>query len=453
MQMKDSSKDNFRKKGWKFWFYVALTAILGITLCLRNVALDKKRHDERIEILENNLLEEFYLVKPGLTVTSEWLAFELNVTASDESSVNTIRFNSHYLSAKSTSGSVYYSLFEKPSLLLLHGYGTTSALSWRNVLPSLAEHYNIVALDTPGFGRSSIDSDISRMSSGETLDMYCNYLSKFQEEVGLSSPYVVAHSFGGFLFTHCASRYPHLASSLLLADVPGFFPNNGGLDYTFAFYFSFGLPQSFIKLFMWGTFGEMALFKIARMAGLKWSNSMISYWHQFHMSPTLQSGTIVSKFVQFKYLYAGAEDVALVPLMNMTTSMSLLYGENDPIAPIHQGHFVSSLAKGIHVSNLYIIPDIGHVPFLAKTKSKFIEMILDADVSHRTGRASLLATEVEITARNGAANGPRHANEVAACLRERSVEWATYSCLPIAYFSELNRKSMYSVIQEIQESC
>ena len=148
-----------------------------------------------------------------------------------------------------------------------------------------------------------------------------------------------------------------------------------------------------------------------------------------------------------------AEDVALVPLMNSTTPMSLLYGENDPIAPIHQGHFVSSLAKGIHVSNLYIIPDIGHVPFLAKTKSKFIEMILDADVSHRTGRASLLATEVEITARNGAAKGSRHANEVAACLRERSVEWATYSCLPIAYFSELNRKSMYSVIQEIQESC
>ena len=84
----------------------------------------------------------------------------------------------------------------------------------------------------------------------------------------------------------------------------GFSPT-GGLDYTFAFYFSFGLPQSFIKLFMWGSFGEMVLFKIARMAGLKWSDSMISYWHQFHMSPTLQSGAVVSKFVQFKYLYAG----------------------------------------------------------------------------------------------------------------------------------------------------
>ena len=32
----------------------------------------------------------------------------------------------------------------------------------------------------------------------------------------------------------------------------------------------------------------------------------------------------------------------------------------------------------------------------------------------------------------------------------KAVEWATYSCLPIAYFSELNRKSMYNVIQEIR---
>lgn len=433
----------------------ALLALLSIAfLILRGIALDEKRHDERIKILERQLLEEFYLSKPGLAVTSEWLAFDLNVTASDGSgAVNSVGFNTHYLKAKSTAGSVYYSLFEKPSLLLLHGYGTTSSLSWRNVLPSLAEHYNIIAMDTPGFGRSSIDSDISGMSSGETLDMYCDFFSRFQEEVGLNSPYVVAHSFGGFLFTHCASRYPHLASNIMLADVPGFFPNNGGLDYTFAFYFSFGLPQSFIKLFMWGSFGEMALFKIARMAGLKWSDSMISYWHQFHMSPTLQSGAVVSKFVQFKYLYAGAENVALVPLMNMTTPMSLLYGENDPIAPIHQGHFVSGLAKGIHVSNLYIIPGIGHVPFLAKTKSQFIEMILDADITHKTGRSSVLATEVELTPKSTGANEAKHAGEVATCLHKRAVEWATYSCLPIAYFSELNRKSMYNVIQEIQDSC
>ena len=118
----------------------ALLALLSIAfLILRGIDLDEKRHDERIKILERKLLEEFYLSKPGLAVTSEWLAFDLNVTASDGGgAVNSVGFNTHYLKAKSTAGGVYYSLFEKPSLLLLHGYGTTSSLSWRNVLPSLA---------------------------------------------------------------------------------------------------------------------------------------------------------------------------------------------------------------------------------------------------------------------------------------------------------------------------
>lgn len=294
-----------------------------------------------------------------------------------------------------------------------------------------------------------MNSDIGSMTSGETLDVYCSFFREFEERVGLSSPYVVAHSFGGFLFTHCASKYPYLASNILLANVPGFFPNNGGLDYSFAFYFSFGLPQSFLKLLMWGSFGETALIRIADKVGLQWTRSMLSYWHEFHMSPHLQSGGIVSKFVKFKYFNAGAENVALVPLLNMTTPVSLLYGENDPISPSHQGIFISSLAEGTHISNLYIIPDIGHMPFLAKAKSKFIDMVIDADRSRQSSKFSMLTTKIEVERKASSIS----AEKVAACLQRKSLEWATYSCLPIAYFSEINRKNMYKTIKKIEESC
>lgn len=41
-----------------------------------------------------------------------------------------------------------------PSVLLLHGWPTSSYL-WRDVIPPIAEHNRVIALDLPGFGQSS----------------------------------------------------------------------------------------------------------------------------------------------------------------------------------------------------------------------------------------------------------------------------------------------------------
>jgi hypothetical protein len=43
---------------------------------------------------------------------------------------------------------------DAPPLLLLHGLGATKA-SWLTVVPQLAKRHRVVALDLPGFGRSS----------------------------------------------------------------------------------------------------------------------------------------------------------------------------------------------------------------------------------------------------------------------------------------------------------
>src|SRR5919106_4973257 len=43
---------------------------------------------------------------------------------------------------------------DAPPLLLLHGLGATKA-SWLTVVPQLAQRHRLVALDLPGFGRSS----------------------------------------------------------------------------------------------------------------------------------------------------------------------------------------------------------------------------------------------------------------------------------------------------------
>lgn len=41
-------------------------------------------------------------------------------------------------------------------IVLVHGYGATSALAWRNVLPKLCKEYNVYAIDLPAFGRCAV---------------------------------------------------------------------------------------------------------------------------------------------------------------------------------------------------------------------------------------------------------------------------------------------------------
>ena len=38
-----------------------------------------------------------------------------------------------------------------PPVLLIHGWPTSSFL-WRNVMPAIAEHNRVVAIDLPGYG-------------------------------------------------------------------------------------------------------------------------------------------------------------------------------------------------------------------------------------------------------------------------------------------------------------
>ena len=65
----------------------------------------------------------------------------------------------------------------------------------------------------------------------DTHDAYCHFYRSAISTIGIRSPYVVAHSFGGFVFTQCAAQHPEILSKLLLVSVPGIFPSNGGFDF------------------------------------------------------------------------------------------------------------------------------------------------------------------------------------------------------------------------------
>jgi pimeloyl-ACP methyl ester carboxylesterase len=80
---------------------------------------------------------------------------------------------------------------ERPTALLLHGI-TSTALSWVHVGPALADRYQVYALDMRGHGDS-----IKPARGAYSLRHTANDVLAFMKALGLESPLLMGHSWGG----------------------------------------------------------------------------------------------------------------------------------------------------------------------------------------------------------------------------------------------------------------
>src|SRR5690349_1049160 len=74
-------------------------------------------------------------------------------------------------------------------LVLLHGHGVSGAI-WQRVLPFLAQHYQVIAVDLPGYGRSHF--------TGEwRLHKIAALLVNWLQQTQLPPVALIGHSMGG----------------------------------------------------------------------------------------------------------------------------------------------------------------------------------------------------------------------------------------------------------------
>ena len=100
-------------------------------------------------------------------------------------------------------------------LLIWHGWGGSSD-SWQKVQENLAQNFQVISLDLPGFGKSS------NPPQPWQIDDYLAILSKFAEKMGLQSFYLVGHSFGGGLAVKFSAQNPQKVKALVLAGAAVF---------------------------------------------------------------------------------------------------------------------------------------------------------------------------------------------------------------------------------------
>jgi pimeloyl-ACP methyl ester carboxylesterase len=110
------------------------------------------------------------------------------------------------------------------TLLLVHGLAANAGF-WRYNIAELAQQYRVIAVDLPGFGKSS-----KRAWYPYTMSFYAASLARLVEELGVGPVTVVGHSMGGQVAMTMALRHPESVSRLVLAapaGVEGFRPGEG----------------------------------------------------------------------------------------------------------------------------------------------------------------------------------------------------------------------------------
>ena len=85
-------------------------------------------------------------------------------------------------------------------LLLLHG-GFGSIHDFQKVISKFAKHFKVIAVDSPGHGRSELTDSLS-------FDLMTDYYSKMIDQMKLDSVYIIGYSDGGITGLLLAEKRP-----------------------------------------------------------------------------------------------------------------------------------------------------------------------------------------------------------------------------------------------------
>lgn len=101
------------------------------------------------------------------------------------------------------------------ALLFIHGLGSYLK-AWDRNIPELKNHFRCIALDLPGYGKSSKQIHSGRVS------FYVEIINEFIKKLNLQNVSLVGHSMGGQIVSAYVIKYPAQITKLILVAPAGF---------------------------------------------------------------------------------------------------------------------------------------------------------------------------------------------------------------------------------------
>ena len=217
-------------------------------------------------------------------------------------------------------------------VILLHGWGGQAA-SMMPLMLGLRDSYRVVALDLPGFGKSSLPP-----AAWGTLE-YAEFTLHAIRALGVERGTFVGHSFGGRLVIQLASHRPQAVQAAVLIDAAGINP-------------------------------PMTLRRRIRQGAFKTLKRILSTGLLGRQEPILRE-RLARRFGSADYAaVSGVMRSSMVKIVNQDLSQDLptiaapvllIWGEKDEETPIADGRTMERLIPG---SRLIAVAGAGHFCYL-----------------------------------------------------------------------------------------
>lgn len=99
-------------------------------------------------------------------------------------------------------------------IVFIHGLGSY-APAWQRTMEGLKSSYRCIAIDLPGYGKSS------KGNYSGSMGFYAGVVKEFAEALGLENVVLAGHSMGGQISMVAALKYPDLVRKLVLIAPAG----------------------------------------------------------------------------------------------------------------------------------------------------------------------------------------------------------------------------------------
>src|ERR687886_184659 len=227
---------------------------------------------------------------------------------------------------------VYYEAYGAgPPLVLLSG-GTGTIKSWEAIIPALSEHFQVIAPDARGHGRT--DNPTGRFS----YHVLADDLTAFIQVLDLDRPLIVGYSDGGNTALEFGMRYAQLARALVI----------GAAWFRFTVAYRDGIKR---------LLGVEQLESIDDEQIELGRPELVGFWresHQYVYGPDYWK-TLVKQSVQ---MWLSPLEYAHADLRKITTPALILIGDRDEPVPVEDA---VDLYRMIPQAELAVVPGADHL--------------------------------------------------------------------------------------------
>jgi pimeloyl-ACP methyl ester carboxylesterase len=228
-------------------------------------------------------------------------------------------------------------------LVLLHALGL-SRRTWDPVIPELAGHFDVIAVDLPGFGDSE-----PLPAPAEPPAALAAAVAGLLDDLGVTAPHVAGNSLGGWVAVELAAIRP--AASLTLLSPAGLWPKGA------PWYDRASLRASrWLARHAAGSLSRLVRYRLGRALVLGQTHGRPTRLTPEYARAAIRSLGTSPGFDAALKATATRRIQATAPL---GAPVTVAFGSRDLVLLPRQSRHVDQLPPGTHVRKL---PGCGHVP-------------------------------------------------------------------------------------------